>query len=740
MQLLASDYTSDMHRNPKRVPGTCDWFLKHDTFDKWCGDRSQKLLLVYADPGCGKSVLARALVDEGHLSAQPSDITCYFFFKEDDVERRSGADALCAILHQLFTKIPELLTRYALPHFNNNGEKLRTMFGTLWGILMDATADGGDPGHDIGRITCVLDALDECEAPARDPLIQKLSELHLSRYRTTSRVRFVVTSRPYADIQHQFRFFTTSDLSPSVYLEGETETRTIKAEIDLYILDEVRRIADARDPPVPSAIWESLVEHLKGFESRTYLWLHLVLHETKLSLEYTASELEKLVYELPGSVDKAYDDILQRATTPRRGGKRDEERVRKLTRVLHLVVAADRPLTLRELNITLGILERTELGDPCLSDAGLDVQDPVTLRLFEQKIRNLCGLFISIVDSRISLIHQTAREFLISRIPNMDVRGELPWKSLLRLTESNRLLALACMSYLSLLQSLFLELWKQESKEAGEDVKAINLLNLKRLMLYPRKYGFINYAANHWASHLRRAQMTSRECEIACDVCATKSRQFWTVFWHSGYQSDFLPLGWTDLMTASHFGLCEVMRLLIQKGAKVDAAMFHNSPGFIHGLNGSTALHEAAREGHEDAVRMLLDHGAAVNAQSKSGTTPLSLAAQRGHIDVVQLLVKRKADLNITARLNHTPLEQAILNRHESVAEFLLHKGARWRLRRWSSHPLPHALEYAAKRGLRVVVQLLLEIIATQPDSESDTILTWAANNGYEATVKQPLD
>jgi hypothetical protein len=85
--------------------------------------------------------LSRALVDEGLLNADASDTTCYFFFKEDDISRRSGADALCAILHQLFTRKPELLARYALEPWKNNGTKLRTQFRTLRDILMTATAD-----------------------------------------------------------------------------------------------------------------------------------------------------------------------------------------------------------------------------------------------------------------------------------------------------------------------------------------------------------------------------------------------------------------------------------------------------------------------------------------------------------------------------------------------------------------------------------------------------------------------
>uniref|UniRef100_A0A6U4U7T2 Uncharacterized protein n=1 Tax=Neobodo designis TaxID=312471 RepID=A0A6U4U7T2_NEODS len=59
---------------------------------------------------------------------------------------------------------------------------------------------------------------------------------------------------------------------------------------------------------------------------------------------------------------------------------------------------------------------------------------------------------------------------------------------------------------------------------------------------------------------------------------------------------------------------------------------------------GYTALHVAATHGHFAVCRILLDHGADVNARTDAGVTPLHCAAQYGHLRVVQLLVERGAD------------------------------------------------------------------------------------------------
>ncbi|CAK7219974.1 hypothetical protein SBRCBS47491_004032 [Sporothrix bragantina] len=64
-----------------RIQGTCLWFLRHDHFQRWLAQESGPLL-VSADPGCGKSVLAKYLID--HELSQQSATICYYFFKDQD--------------------------------------------------------------------------------------------------------------------------------------------------------------------------------------------------------------------------------------------------------------------------------------------------------------------------------------------------------------------------------------------------------------------------------------------------------------------------------------------------------------------------------------------------------------------------------------------------------------------------------------------------------------------------------
>ena len=65
----------------------------------------------------------------------------------------------------------------------------------------------------------------------------------------------------------------------------------------------------------------------------------------------------------------------------------------------------------------------------------------------------------------------------------------------------------------------------------------------------------------------------------------------------------------------------------------------------------------AARSGQTDAIRVLLDHGADVNARETwGGTTALMWAASEKHPAAVQLLASRGADLNAKSKIVHQPL------------------------------------------------------------------------------------
>jgi len=119
---------------------------------------------------------------------------------------------------------------------------------------------------------------------------------------------------------------------------------------------------------------------------------------------------------------------------------------------------------------------------------------------------------------------------------------------------------------------------------------------------------------------------------------------------------------YAPLHTAARLGRVNVVRLLLEKGANVDA---RNDWGV-------TPLHQAATEGRVGVVRLLLEKGADVDARASFGVTPLLFAASRGHVDVVRLLLEKGADVNAREVVfGHTPLDMARRGDHRDIVALL---------------------------------------------------------------------
>ncbi|OWW21468.1 ankyrin repeat domain-containing protein [Noviherbaspirillum denitrificans] len=116
--------------------------------------------------------------------------------------------------------------------------------------------------------------------------------------------------------------------------------------------------------------------------------------------------------------------------------------------------------------------------------------------------------------------------------------------------------------------------------------------------------------------------------------------------------------GDTALMIACFKGFKPVVEAMLEKGAEV------NRPGW-------TPLHYAAANGHIDIVRLLLDKSAYIDAESPNKTTPMMMAARGGHIYVVKLLLDEGADATLKNELGMSAIDFAANHNHKDIAEGL---------------------------------------------------------------------
>ncbi|RYP08418.1 hypothetical protein DL764_001906 [Monosporascus ibericus] len=214
----------------------------------------------------------------------------------------------------------------------------------------------------------------------------------------------------------------------------------------------------------------------------------------------------------------------------------------------------------------------------------------------------------------------------------------------------------------------------------------------------------------------------------------SKAQQCANKLWNSRPSAREIGNGfvWEDDQTlhfAAKNGYEDAARVLLDRGADVAAK----------DVEGGTPLYVAAFNGHEAVARLLLDRGADVRAQKKDGLTPLQAATSNGYEAVTSMLLDNGADVGAQKKDGLTPLHAAVFNGHEAVARLLLDKGADVGAQKKDGLTPLHAAVFNGHEG---VVRLLLDTGADVAAKKEDgwTPLDMATCNGHESVVRLLLD
>ncbi|KAK2593600.1 hypothetical protein QQS21_008688 [Conoideocrella luteorostrata] len=368
------DHSHQKDRNDLCAPDTGQWFFDHPAYDTFRRSRTSRLLFVTAEAGGGKSTTMRALIDR--LGDSPSrPIIAYFFFKDDDDAEKNYSIALAALISQILAQDKNLI-RYAKRPYEQYGNSIRSQTREMWQIMREI---GSNADRDIHSI---LDAVDECADDGRKQLVDKLIAFFDATASTMSRLRFVISSRPYQSRYHQFDKLLGS--SNATHLAGEI------AKVQSDIRKVIRYNAQTST---------------KNVNTKSFLAIRVAFELISDDLQCGAGKrtIEAILDNIPRGLESQFDKMLRKS--------QDEMHARRL---FSAILAARRKLKIQEFKV---IYSLTRLPSQSLHGRAQSYEDlelPTNDDEFQRTVRSRCALFITFSKGSVHLLHQTAREYLIN--------------------------------------------------------------------------------------------------------------------------------------------------------------------------------------------------------------------------------------------------------------------------------------------------------------------------------------
>src|ERR1051325_10244824 len=210
----------------------------------------------------------------------------------------------------------------------------------------------------------------------------------------------------------------------------------------------------------------------------------------------------------------------------------------------------------------------------------------------------------------------------------------------------------------------------------GADVNAANAAGATALMRAAGDYEKANLLVKRGADVNARSGLGNTALMLAARP-ANSHRTVELLLAHGANVKATNQFGATALMAAVAGGDEQSVRLLIKRGADVNAQPTPDQMGFLLG-GGRSPLMWAAFRGDVNIVKLLIDSGAAVNAMTGFGTA-LGQAAWADRTAAARVLIEHGARVNQAGPVEgYTPLHWAAgtEGRDASLVKLLLQNGA----------------------------------------------------------------
>ncbi|GAD99159.1 hypothetical protein CHGG_08765 [Paecilomyces variotii No. 5] len=481
---------------------------------------------------------------------------------------------------------------HILKAYREDNERFTADFTIMWDLFIAVATD-----KRLGPTFCIIDGLDECEVTTQRILIESITGFFDRQQGkdTFSRLKIFLSSRPYTSIERNFRRF------PTVSLNEPSDINAMNLDLEVFIRTKSHEICSER--------WlckekeEKLCQSLLSNADKTFLWVSLIpdmLREDSITPGNSEIDFHQTISRLPEKLEDVYQNLLRKSKHP------EDTRT-----ILQMVVCAIRPLTLAELDMAIIIRPYFEEFD--------DISTRLRDNNSDDWLKNLCGPIIRVINSRVYLVHNTAKEYLMGSgiigSPNNS------WKNSLRMEESSSVVAQRCVWYLR-----FLERLKANPHHDGKTDRP-NKIHEAEV--------FFDYSAKYWGIHLKECEADVKQDLLKSAHELVKIPGMITTFLGSFHIS--APTGpTTPLIMNCYYGVSVNVRDLL-----------HKDPNSIHirDRHGRTALHWAVFSENLSIIQMLLENGAHTDATDLFRHTPLFWAVAFRRTDILEILLEKGANI-----------------------------------------------------------------------------------------------
>lgn len=442
----------------KSYSNTCEWLFQKQEYLSWRDSAKMSehygFFWIKSKPGAGKSTLMKFFFKSAKEQLPEDNVISFFFNARGEELEKSLEGLYRSLIYQLLTKIPRLqhhlrATRNSTSrHQNWSLESLKSVFAEA---VMHLEQD---------RLTCLIDALDECPEVEIREMIDFFEELGESAADKKIELRVCFSSRHYPHV--------TINKCQDMLLDGQAGH---EEDITKYLKSKLK----ARKGKTGEELRQAVQAKAQG----VFMWLVLVVRILNKESDRGSNNasLRKCLAQIPNELHELFEDILQR-------GIRNDE---NLVPILQWVSFAQRPLSCEELYFAV------RSGRPDFDVAKRWDQDEDDIEMMKLFILNSSKGLAELTRGKkptVQFIHESVRDYLREtgfRVLAPDLHSSL-------LGSTHEYLKRCCSRWIadSVIEQLSLpkDLPKAKSQEGKE-------LREKAATYFP----FLDYSVNHLVQH-----------------------------------------------------------------------------------------------------------------------------------------------------------------------------------------------------------------------------------------------